>query len=47
VALVARWLILCQAIESLDDESEKPAKNEKEIRRTTNKVDDHKDIALE
>jgi hypothetical protein len=47
VALAVRWLILCQAIESPGDESEEPAKNEKETRMTTNKVEDQKDIALE
>jgi hypothetical protein len=47
VALVVRWLILCQAIERSGDEAEEPAKNEKETRMTTNKVEDQKDIALE
>jgi hypothetical protein len=40
VALVVRRLILCPAIESSGDESEEPAKNEKETRMTTNKVGD-------
>jgi hypothetical protein len=45
--LLIRWLILCQAVESSGDEPEEPAKNEKESRMTTNKVEDQKDIALE
>lgn len=46
MALVARWLILCQAIESSGDESEDPAKNGKETRMTTNKVGYQKYIAM-
>jgi hypothetical protein len=38
--LLIRWLILCQGIESSDDEPEESAKNEKETRMTTNKVGD-------
>lgn len=45
--LLIRGLILFQAIESSGDESEEPAKSEKETRMTTNKVEDQKDIALE
>ena len=46
MALVVRWLILCQVIGSSGDESEEAVKNEKETRITTNKVEDQKDIAL-
>ena len=47
MGLVVRWLIFRQAMERSGDESEEPAKNEKETRMTTNKVEDQKDIALE
>jgi hypothetical protein len=47
VALDPLALILCQAIESSEDEPEEPAKNEKETRMTTNKVEEEKVTALE